>query len=50
MDKSCIEIFLNDGEKVFSTRFYPQEYTLRISSNNNVDIELWNLSSMEVLF
>ena len=50
IDKSCIEVFLNDGEKVFSTRFYPCEYTLRISSNNNVNIELWNLSSMEVVF
>ena len=26
MDTSSLEIFINDGEKVISTRFYPDKY------------------------
>lgn len=50
VDKSCIEIFLNDGEKVFTTRFYPKEYTLEIISKKDINLELWNLAPMEVRF
>ena len=35
VDISCVEVFLNDGKDVFSTRFYPEkdEYCLRVVSN-----------------
>ena len=33
VDTSAIEIYLNDGEKTMSTRWWPQEITnLRVSS------------------
>lgn len=50
VDKSCVEIFLNDGEKVFTTRFYPQEYTLEVISDKDIKLELWDLAPMEVRF
>lgn len=27
-DRSSVEVFLNDGEYVFSTRYYPENYKL----------------------
>lgn len=35
IDVSCVEVFLNDGKDVFSTRFYPEkdDYCLRVVSN-----------------
>lgn len=50
VDKSCLEIFVNDGEKVFTTRFYPEEYTLKIISEKDIKLELWDLAPMEVRF
>ena len=50
VDKSSIEMFVNDGEMVFTTRFYPEEYTLEIISDKNIKSKLWNLKSMEVKF
>ena len=50
VDKSSIEMFVNDGEMVFTTRFYPAEYTLEIIADENIQSKLWNLKSMEVKF
>ena len=50
VDKSSIEMFVNDGEIVFTTRFYPEEYTLQIIADENIQSKLWNLEAMEVKF
>ena len=50
VDKSSVEIFVNEGEMVFTTRFYPAEYTLEIIANENIQSKLWNLEAMEVKF
>ncbi len=31
-DVSSVEVFVNDGEYVFSTRYYPTEYSLEIEA------------------
>ena len=31
-DVSSVEVFLNDGEVVFSTRYYPKEYEIQIEA------------------
>ena len=31
-DVSSVEVFVNDGEAVFSTRYYPRQYSLDIQS------------------
>lgn len=51
VDKSAVEIFLQDGETVISSRVYPEEGStgLRILAENNVnikDLKLWNLGEM----
>ena len=28
-DVSSVEVFVNDGETVFSTRYYPQDYEIK---------------------
>lgn len=33
-DESSVEVFVNDGEYVFSTRYYPDEYTIEICAQN----------------
>lgn len=38
-DKSSVEVFVNDGEYVFSTRYYPEEYEIKIHAEN-ADIRL----------
>lgn len=50
VDKSSVEMFVNDGEMVFTTRFYPEEYTLQIIAHENIKSKLWNLEAMEVKF
>ena len=30
IDTSAIEIFINDGEMAFTTRYYPDEYSFRV--------------------
>ena len=47
-DVSSIEIFVNDGEYVFTTRFYPEvnEYSITVSSDAKI-IEAWELKAMK---
>lgn len=44
-DNSSMEIFLNDGEEVFTTRIYNDEVDkfLKIKGNGTVSIEKWNI-------
>ena len=46
VDTSSIEIFLNDGEKVFTTRFYPNKSSLEI--NGEVDFIIYELSNFNI--
>ena len=32
-DASSVEVFVNDGEYVFSTRYYPEEYKVQAEAN-----------------
>ncbi len=47
-DVSAIEIYINDGEYVFTTRFYPEvnEYSLTVNTNAE-NISTWELNSMK---
>ena len=38
IDTSAIEIFINDGEMVFTTRYYPDEYSFRVSGDMSLTI------------
>lgn len=33
-DVSSVEVFLNDGEVVFSTRYYPEKYEIQMEAPN----------------
>lgn len=46
-DHSALEVFINEGEEVFSTRYYPQEevYTINIQCKA-ADITVWKLGEM----
>lgn len=48
-DTSCLEIYLNDGEEVFTTRFYPESGTssVRLSDGNAV-IKYWQMEKMKI--
>ena len=46
IDTSAIEIFVNDGEIVFSTRYYPDEYSFKIIGDMNLTI--YKLSDFKV--
>ena len=41
-DASSIEVFVNDGELAFSTRYYPQEYAVDARASS-AEIRLWDL-------
>jgi beta-fructofuranosidase len=41
-DASSIEVFVNDGELAFSTRYYPQEYAVDVRASS-AEIRLWDL-------
>ena len=43
-DVSTCEVFVNDGEYVFSTRFYPENYGLQIQADE-AKIKMWKLVS-----
>lgn len=45
-DTSAIEIFINDGEMVFSSRYYPLEYSFSIIGSMNLTI--YKLSNFKV--
>lgn len=44
MDASVAEIYINDGEMVFTTRLYPKERTLVVNAENTVNT-LWELEN-----
>lgn len=48
VDKSSIEIFINDGEEVFSTRFYPENEFISIKINNDTKNTLWEMGSFNI--
>ena len=45
VDVSCVEVFLNGGEEVFSTRFYPEEnqYNVKIQGESVTGSYLWHV-------
>ena len=48
VDYSSIEIFINDGEEVFSTRFYPNEKNIILEINGNGNNTLYPLNSFSI--
>ncbi len=44
IDKSSVEIFVNDGDAVFSSRVFPVEREERIVVNGDASVHLWELS------
>ncbi|WP_238859798.1 sucrose-6-phosphate hydrolase [Clostridium sp. YIM B02569] len=42
IDNSSVEIFINEGEKVISSRVYFQDNDIRINSNGKLKLNLWN--------
>ena len=38
IDTSTIEIFVNDGELAFTTRYYPDEYSFKVCGEMSVKI------------
>ena len=46
-DASSVEIFLNGGEAVFSTRFYPADDRLEITAAQ-AEATRWTLAAMEI--
>ncbi|MBR3325857.1 MAG: glycoside hydrolase family 32 protein [Atopobiaceae bacterium] len=43
-DASSIEVFVNDGVLAFSTRYYPQEYSVDVEAAS-AEIRLWDLTA-----
>lgn len=41
-DTSSIEVFVNDGELTFSTRYYPREYAVEVEASS-AEIRLWDI-------
>lgn len=41
-DVSSIEVFVNDGELTFSTRYYPKTYSVRVEAPE-CDLRIWDL-------
>nr|WP_274378781.1 GH32 C-terminal domain-containing protein [Streptococcus sp. S784/96/1] len=51
LDRSSIEIFINDGESVSSSRIFPQEnqthlFLNQAYSDSTINLKSWNLSSI----
>ena len=44
IDKSSVELFVNDGDAVFSSRIFPAAGEDRIVVNGDVSIRLWELT------
>ena len=42
-DVSSIEVFVNDGELTFSTRYYPKNYHVTVDAPS-CDVRLWELN------
>lgn len=50
-DTSALEIFLNNGEEVFASRYYPNKEALNISVNGQglkAHLKLWEMKAMEI--
>ncbi|MDD6794445.1 MAG: sucrose-6-phosphate hydrolase [Clostridiaceae bacterium] len=53
MDKSAVEIYLNDGEEVMSARIYPEDNSTALqllSKNGNIkinDMKIWNMMGVK---
>ena len=43
-DVSSIEVFLNDGELTFSTRYYPESYGVRVDAPG-ASVTLWDVEA-----
>ena len=43
IDRSSVEIFVNDGDAVFSTRIFPTEGESRLIAEGDASIHLWEL-------
>ena len=50
-DTTAVEIYLNGGEVVFSTRYYPQEQTQKIEIQaEHIDGKIYKLNSMTISY
>lgn len=47
-DTSCVEIFLNDGEKVMTTRFYPAGGPRILEIDGDAKVHFWKMKDMEI--
>ena len=43
IDRSSVEIFVNDGDAVFSSRIFPTEEEKRFIINGDVSVHMWKL-------
>ena len=49
VDQSILEIYINDGEEVFCTRFYPQNSKIMLYYHCNIkNCKLWNTKSYSI--
>ena len=48
IDRSSIEIFVNDGDAVFSSRIFPTPREKRLFEKGDASIHLWELKSAVV--
>ncbi|WP_297204701.1 glycoside hydrolase family 32 protein [uncultured Brachyspira sp.] len=48
IDTSSVEIFINDGEMVFTTRYYPDDYSFKISGN--LSLTIYELKSFNIKY
>ncbi|UCZ53097.1 sucrose-6-phosphate hydrolase [Bacillus shivajii] len=50
VDSSSVEIFINDGQEVFTSRFFPspenEEITFRASTDTTVTIQKWDMKQV----
>lgn len=46
-DTSCVEVYLNQGEYVFTSRYYPAQSSIHVSGQGST-INIWELRGMEV--
>lgn len=49
VDSTSVEIYLNDGEVVLSTRYYPGEDPIAVSMRG-IDGDIWPMKGMEVKY
>ncbi|MBQ3986920.1 MAG: GH32 C-terminal domain-containing protein, partial [Oscillospiraceae bacterium] len=44
IDRSSVEIFVNDGDAVFSSRIFPAEGEDRLKLDGDASLHLWELN------